>query len=59
MAKEPAHHRQPWTSADDRRPLGLAAGNTRTRLIAWQLDRSADATYGRASEIGVLGVAGG
>ncbi len=53
MAKEPAHHREPWASADDRRLRELAVGNTPTRLIAWQLSRTTDAVYGRASEIGV------
>jgi hypothetical protein len=53
MAKQPSHHGERWSPGDDRRLRQLADGNTPTRLIAWQLGRTEDAVYGRASEIGV------
>jgi hypothetical protein len=53
MAKQPSHHGERWAPADDRRLRDLAAGNTPTRLIAWQLGRTDDAIYSRANEIGV------
>jgi hypothetical protein len=53
MAKRPSHHGERWTPSEDRRLRDLAAGNTPTGLIAWQLGRTENAVYGRASEIGV------
>jgi hypothetical protein len=53
MAKQPSHHGECWTPADDRRLRDLAGGNAPTGLIARQLGRTENAVYGRASKIGV------
>lgn len=53
MAKKPAHSNQPWTAAQDAQLRREAAGNTPTRIIALHLERSEDAVYSRASQLGV------
>jgi hypothetical protein len=49
MAKQPTHHRQPWTMKDLQGLHDLAKGNTPTRLIAEKLGRSPDAVRAKAS----------
>lgn len=44
---------QPWTAADDAMLRHLAAGNTPTGLIAYQLGRSEAAVRQRASALGI------
>lgn len=53
MAKRPAKSGKQWTSGDKKQLRHLAGKNKPTRLIAWELDRSADAIYKQASNMGV------
>jgi hypothetical protein len=56
MAKKAAK-RRPWTKEDVRTLKTLAREKTKTTVIARKLKRSVDATYQRASKLGVtLGV---
>jgi len=50
MAKEPSRHNKHWTPAETRELRDLANGNTPTRLIAWNLDRTEDAVRAQASK---------
>ncbi len=52
MTKTPSHQNKQWTQQDATLKK-LAAGNTPTGLIAYELGRSESAIYGRASDIGV------
>jgi hypothetical protein len=51
MAKKAA--KRPWTKEDVRTLKTLAREKTKTTAIARQLKRSVDATYQRASKLGV------
>jgi len=42
-----------WTNADKSTLRQLAKHGKPTGLIAWQLDRSKDAVYNKASDLGV------
>lgn len=53
MAKEPANHGKPWTTADVKELKKLAKENTPTRVIGIKLQRTEDAIYGKASEQGI------
>jgi hypothetical protein len=53
MTKTPSHQNKQWTPQQDATLKKLAAGNTPTGLIAYELGRSESAIYGRASDIGV------
>jgi hypothetical protein len=53
MAKTPANHRKPWTPKDEKQLEKLADGNTPTRLIAHELDRTEDAIRAKASELDI------
>jgi hypothetical protein len=52
MAKKAAK-RRPWTKEDVRTLKTLAREKTKTTVIARKLKRSVDATYQRASKLGV------
>jgi hypothetical protein len=52
MAKKAAK-RRPWTKDEVRTLKTLARENTKTTVIARKLRRSVDATYQRASKLGV------
>jgi hypothetical protein len=47
------HHHQHWSPADELKLRQFAAGNTPTRLIAWQLGRTETAIYQHASELAI------
>jgi hypothetical protein len=50
MAKTPRRAGKEWTSEEVRKLEKLADGNTPTRLIAYKLERSVAAVYGKTSE---------
>lgn len=49
MARAPKNSGQAWTPQDVKELRRLAKGNTPTRLIAHELDRSVAAVYAKAS----------
>lgn len=51
MAKTPKKHGKAWTATDENQLKKLARGNTPTRLIAYELERTEDAIRAKASEI--------
>ena len=53
MAKTPKNQGKLWTPAHVAKLEKLADGNTPTRLIAWELDRSVDSIYNKASQEGI------
>lgn len=53
MSKAPKHHNRRWTPQDIAKLEKLAKGNTPTRLIAYELDRSEPAVYSKASAEGI------
>lgn len=53
MSKEPANHGKAWSAQDEQRLAQLAAKNTPTGLIGWQLGRTEAAVRSHASEQGV------
>jgi hypothetical protein len=53
MAKEPKNHGKPWTPQDIAHLRELVNQNTPTRVIGLKMDRTEDAIYGKASELGV------
>jgi hypothetical protein len=53
MTKKPSHHRQQWTSAQERELRRLADGNTPTRVIGIRLGRTPTAVQNKASELDV------
>jgi hypothetical protein len=50
MTKTPKNHNQAWTPADEKKLDKLIQQNTPTRLIAHELDRTAEAIYSHVSE---------
>lgn len=50
MAKTPANHGKPWTSADVSHLKQLAKQNTPTRVIGLKMGRTEDAVRAKASE---------
>lgn len=50
MAKQPANHGKPWTTADVKALKQLAKENTPTRVIGLKLGRTEDSIYAKASE---------
>lgn len=53
MAKQPAKQGKPWVPEDVKQLGKLAAGNTPTRLIARELERTEDAVRSKASDEGI------
>ena len=53
MAKTPANSGKPWTQVEIATLKRLIAGNTPTGLIAMKMDRSEDAIYAKAQELGL------
>jgi hypothetical protein len=53
MAKKTTNRRE-WTKEDVRTLKALAREKTKTTVIARKLKRSVDATYQRASQLGVM-----
>lgn len=53
MAKVPKNHNQPWTLAAKRQLRQLAAKDTPTGLIAYELGRTEASIYGEASRLRV------
>lgn len=53
MSAKPTHHREPWTSAQERQLKQLADGNTPTRLIALKQGRTEDAVRSKATDLGL------
>jgi hypothetical protein len=53
MAKVPIKHGKPWSQSDIDLLVKLASQNTPTRLIALKLQRTIDAVYNKAQEIGL------
>ena len=53
MAKKPANEGKHWTGTDVKKLGELAKHNTPTGLIAWELDRSKEAVYAKASDEGI------
>jgi hypothetical protein len=51
MARQPRHHRQPWTGSDNQQLRRLVRENTPTRVIGLKMGRTEDAIRGHASEI--------
>jgi hypothetical protein len=53
MAKMPPHHNEAWTPTQDKQLRKLAAGNTPTGLMAYELGRTEGAVRSHASDIGL------
>ena len=53
MPKKPENHKKNWSSKDIKELNKLAAGNTPTGLIAYDLRRTKEAVYKKASEEGI------
>ncbi len=53
MAKEPARHGKEWKTGEERRLRELARENTPTRVMGIKLERTPEAIYKKASELGV------
>ena len=53
MAKKPKNHGKPWTKSDERKLNKLAKENTPTRVAGLKLERTPDAIYSKASELGI------
>lgn len=51
--KTPKNHGKPWTTSDVKQVRDLAKGNTPTRVMGLKLDRTPDAIYSKAAELGV------
>jgi hypothetical protein len=53
MAKAPAKHRQPWTTADDKLLKQLIRENTPTRVGGIKLQRTPAAVQQHANDLGL------
>lgn len=53
MAKIPKNHGKHWTRQDVQQLKQLARENTPTRVIGLKMERTPDAVYGKASDLGV------
>ena len=53
MVKKPTNSGKPWTNQAINKLKELAKGNTPTPLIGWELGRTTDAIYQKASKEGI------
>lgn len=53
MAKKPGNSGKQWSPNDVSKLKALASGNTPTRIIALKLERTPDAIYSKAQNVGI------